>query len=309
MGLKSEVTFSAQDASDQMNLLGTILFAYGACTAGTPAEDNFSSSAEAKRIASKAFLARLAQKLLCLPQGGCLAVIGHVDQAWSNSFLSEEGGNPTSDAGVFVKTLSRLMQGATAGLALEDFNRRYSYFTSLLAEELIAVNFSNQPRDNRRLLLMRNQTIDARNYILLGDPAVRLPVHSDQPYQELPADWSRPQIGPVRAPEWVAPATGAQEGAIEMPGSGLPEGTLQPEEAFQTGGTLRAEPAPRSVKPREIQPPGETSAVPKGMTPDPLAQVSLDHIAQALLKGQKIKLPGEKQGREHKVEKSKNPGL
>lgn len=249
--------FSAQDVLEKGNLLGTIIFSFGDNTAGTPVESNFDNfSPTKKQLAEKAFLARLPQRLLAHPQGGALAMVAHVDQAWSSSFQVRSGKEPTSDIGPIKKLLSRLMQGSTAGLAMEDINRRYSFFSTALADELVEITFYNQKRDSRELAEMLNQTIDARNYILIGDPAVRLPVRADQPYQAPPEDWQRLSFG-----DWQPPTFDE----VDVPK------------------TVTPLPMSKDLTPIE-------TVTEKGPSADPIAQVSLDSLAAALIKGQKLNL-------------------
>ena len=196
-------------------------------------------------------------------------MVAHVDNAWSTSIFNIEPGQTRevykSDIAPFLKLLSRLMQGATAGMATEDFNRRYSFFSSSLADELVGTTFYNRPRDEDKLRQMMIQTIDARNYILIGDPAVRLPVNADQPYQPPAADWERPVIGMVSAPAAQEPE---------------PAGAAAIAEAELLIETLEPLPVMREAAAQE-----QVAPVPGG-----LESVSVDSLASALIKGQKLKL-------------------
>ncbi len=272
--------FSAQDVPAEGNLLGSIIFFFGDFIAGTPLENNFPFSGKSNaQLAERAFLASLPQKLLSHPQGGALAVVAHVDRAWMHSFMDIERANPqgqrTGDIDPYRKLLARLMQGSTAGMAMEDLNRRYSYFSTALADELVGINFYDRPRDENKLLQMMTQTIDARNYILVGDPAVRLPVRADLPYKPPPDDWERPVIAAVSAPVAVEEPVGMEAAS--------PEG----EQAVQTPGG-----APSQAE-REVQAPAAGAeapeAEPQPATPEPEG-INLDSLANALLKGQKLKL-------------------
>lgn len=272
--------FSAQDVPVEGNLLGSIIFFFGDFIAGTPLENNFPfSGGDIAQLAERAFMASLPQKLLSHPQGGALAVVAHVDRAWTHSFLetgqAQSPEQRTSDIDPYRKLLSRLMQGSTAGLAMEDLNRRYSYFSTALADELVGVNFYNRTRDSMKLQQMMTQLIDARNYILIGDPAVRLPVRADQPYQPPPDDWERPVIAAVSPPVAVEGSVGIEaaspegQGAAQIPG-GVPSQAEQEEQPPAAGAQ-----APQ--------------AQPQPATPEPEG-INLDSLANALLKGQKLKL-------------------
>jgi hypothetical protein len=59
-----------------------------------------------------------------------------------------------------------------AGAALEDFNQRYAEIATLLPDELENARFGKTV-DNNLLAIYWTANSDARNYLLLGDPAVR----------------------------------------------------------------------------------------------------------------------------------------
>jgi hypothetical protein len=84
------------------------------------------------------------------------------------------------------------MQGKLLGEAMEYFNERYATIATELNNLLEYLEFSRKvdPYDLSRLWTANN---DARNYTIIGDPAVRLPVHSDAAISN-----TRPDIGEVR---------------------------------------------------------------------------------------------------------------
>ena len=272
----AEYYFSADDIPADGNLLGTMIFSFGEFIGGTPKENNFAFLGDQAQLAEKAFLARLPQRLLSHPRGGALAMVAHVDNAWSTSIFNIEQGQTQeaykSDITPFLKLLSRLMQGSTVGMAMEDFNRRYSFFSSSLADELMATTFYNRPRDENKLQQMMIQTIDARNYILIGDPAARLPVRADRPYQTPPPDWERPVIGAVSAP---APTTAEPPLQVAVE-----------EEAFVVEAPAAEIETPTPVVTQEAAVAGQ----PVAPTTGGLESVSVDSLASALIKGQKLKL-------------------
>jgi hypothetical protein len=116
--------------------------------------------------------AYLPQRLLANPQGGGLAVVGHVDPAWIHSFESPiTGGRRIYPFGF---ALARLLRGAPVGYAVNAFNQKYAdYSTDLLGmiEDLEEEDIPPDPDDLGDLWICRN---DAQNYVIIGDPAVRL---------------------------------------------------------------------------------------------------------------------------------------
>jgi hypothetical protein len=200
--------FSGDDIGEQARLLGMIAFFFACYGAGCPQQDEFdghSKSGSARpHIAPKSFLARLLQKLLSHPKGGALAVIGHIDRAWGCSFSWSDIKGSTRDAiqtaierrqiAVFQSSVKRLLEGHPVGSALEYFDERYAEISSDLNIELEEIKFGAEP-NHASLAGMWTANNDARNYAIIGDPAVRLVVSSSKD-----ASAERPTIEPVQVP-------------------------------------------------------------------------------------------------------------
>lgn len=165
-----DVYFSADDVADDVNLLGRIAFNFACYGAGTPKVDDFmqQSSLAAAEAAPHAFVANLPRRLL---NRGALAVIGHVDRAWGYSFFWNR---ENEQLDVFQSTLKRLMTGHPVGSAVEFFNERYAELSSDLNDAKDTSLFADDFAISRLWAANR----DARNYSIIGDPAVRLRVTS-----------------------------------------------------------------------------------------------------------------------------------
>ena len=211
--------FSGDDIGEQARLLGLIAFHFACYGAGCPQKDEFDghkkSLFERPDIAPYPFIARLPQKLLSHPKGGALAVIGHIDRAWGCSFSWSDIRGSSAEKrqiAVFQSTVKRLLEGHPVGSALEYFDQRYAEISSDLNIELEDLKFGGIP-NNQSLAGMWTANNDARNYGIIGDPAVRLVV-SDR--KETSSD--RPTIETVHLPS--NPGQGLAEETQEQVGEG-----------------------------------------------------------------------------------------
>lgn len=171
-GIPPSFYFAADDVGEDARVDGLIAFCFACHGAGTPRLDDFAhrSNGEPKQIAPHDFVARLPRRLLGHPRGGALAVIGHVERAWAHSFL---GWGSQIQIDVFENTLRLLMDGWPVGGAMEVFNQRYADLASQLTRALQRERYGEavDPGELVRLWTAHN---DARNYVVVGDPAVRI---------------------------------------------------------------------------------------------------------------------------------------
>jgi hypothetical protein len=170
----SDFYFSGSDLASDARVHGLIAFHFACNGLGTPVVDDFAfgNGTPPKTLTPKPFVARLPQRLLGHPGGGALAVIGHVERAWAYSFLAK-GDYVQTEA--FESALRLLMEGFPVGFAMECFNQRYAELSAELTLALQKLNYG-EPVDQQELAALWTANNDARNYAVLGDPAVRVAV-------------------------------------------------------------------------------------------------------------------------------------
>lgn len=149
---------------------GLIHFFFACYSAGCPANDTYDRlpGGSEKPLMPHPIVARLPQGLL---SRGALAVVGHIDRAWASSFKG--AGRPQIQE--FRYTLDQILKGCRIGQALDQFNQRWSVLSASLSEMLNNRQFGAQVADDELSSLWKARN-DARNYVVLGDPAVRLNV-------------------------------------------------------------------------------------------------------------------------------------
>jgi hypothetical protein len=161
---------AAHHLKPDTDLRGTFHVLCACYGAGWPQVSSYSN----QPVAPAPMMARLPQAILA--KGG-LGVLGHVDEAWSYSYVASDDGKGIDRTQEYESILYRLMNGARAGHATDEFNRRWNGLGGQIAEML-----RNQMVESAEAL--HNLWIehdDARGYILHGDPAVRLNVDKMAP--------------------------------------------------------------------------------------------------------------------------------
>ena len=168
--IEADHWFAASDVPDHARLAGVIHFCFACYSTGCPREDNFArTEAGPRQIAARPMFARLPQAMLTHPDGGALAAIGHIDRAWAYSFVSDRGKGQVQG---MRDVLAGILSGDRIGHATDQFNIRWAALSTELTEPIqagVQGNISQAHLVNR--WIARD---DARNYIILGDPAVRL---------------------------------------------------------------------------------------------------------------------------------------
>jgi hypothetical protein len=173
--------FTAEDLPAGADLRGMIAMLFACYGGGTPTRDEFTQrtlgEAKAKQLAPAPLIARLPQRMLGHPTGGALAVVAHVDRAWGASFLwiDPKGKVQTmKHLDVFESMLDGLLAGKRLGYAMEAFNLRYAELAADLSERIDHIQIDQAPYEDSEIAHMWIYNNDARNLVVLGDPAVRL---------------------------------------------------------------------------------------------------------------------------------------
>lgn len=112
---------------------------------------------------------------MTLPQGGVLASLGHIDRVWASSFLSEIG---MAQPQRFRDVIHRLLFRPTRRYGHRRFQRAVGVLSTRLLEKLNN-KLNGQAVPAAELLALQIARDDIRNYVVLGDPAVRLKPEQD----------------------------------------------------------------------------------------------------------------------------------
>jgi hypothetical protein len=161
-----ECYVAAADIQDDWDLTGLVVFCFSAFSAGVQEFDERTNPPE--RRASRSFVSQLAKKLLSNPGGAALALIGSIDTNRQSSIFWPSAGPVIQ---TFEYALSTLLKGKPAGMALEYFSRRHA---ELAASLQFLLKSDGAPSRDEQISLVWNSMLDSRNFILIGDPAVRI---------------------------------------------------------------------------------------------------------------------------------------
>ena len=170
--IRPEQYFSAADLPANAKVSGLIHFFFACYGGGCPKFDTYSRlpDGKPKQIAAAPMVARLPQTLLT---SGALAVVAHIDRAWSYSFQVGRGAPQVQE---FRDVMVRAMKGERIGQCTDQFNLRWTVLSTELADaQRQQLALPGQVSD----AALGNKWVardDARNYLTLGDPAVRLRV-------------------------------------------------------------------------------------------------------------------------------------
>jgi hypothetical protein len=168
--LTEDMTFSARDVASLPGIAGLVHFFFACYSGGCPDFDTYKRLPDGsrKRLLDATMVARLPQAMLA---GGALATIAHIDRAFACSFQTGRAVPQTQD---IRDVLGRIMRGCRLGQALDNFNLRWAVLSAELSGLLRDREVSTESVPDNLLANCWLTRDDARNYLLLGDPAVRL---------------------------------------------------------------------------------------------------------------------------------------
>jgi hypothetical protein len=175
--VKREHYLAAADVPDDAHVSGLVAFFFACFGGGTPDADQFlvdlSLAGTAPPLAPQPFVAALPRRLLAHPRGAALAVVGHVDRAWGFSIRPPK--MTGAQIGPFRNGLGFLLDGSPVGhVVAQQFGQRYAALsTALLGAVSPTAPAFMRPTD-RDLITFWLERNDAQNYLVLGDPAVRI---------------------------------------------------------------------------------------------------------------------------------------
>lgn len=165
--IPADFCFGADDVSASADLTGMIAVLFACYSLATPQYDNFADDpASATMIAPEPMVAELPRRLLAQ---GAAAIVGHVDRAWSYSFRDPLLG---SQVGAFEDLMARLAKGERLGWAMKSLNMRFAELAAAMVHLQEEAPFMT-PSERDQIKSVRIALNDARNYSVLGDPAVR----------------------------------------------------------------------------------------------------------------------------------------
>ncbi len=186
----------ANDILGKTFMPGCLWFMFACFGAGTPSQSKFHHwLASLKRQGlfhghpesvlrslpggnERPFIAALPQAALANPDGP-LGIIGHLDLAWTYSFLELDSGLCTRRADKFYNLLKLAMNGDRFGVVINELTRAYVAKNTELThryDQAATAQVKGGPAhvDKARLSHLWMTRQDLLGYTLLGDPAARL---------------------------------------------------------------------------------------------------------------------------------------
>jgi len=175
------------DIGDDFNAYTSIWFAFACFGAGTPRYSEFAHWVAGQGLeecqGKRDFIAYLPMKMLGYKKPA-LAFVGHIDPAWVHSFMTPSDEAPENWASrllPFEVAVKYILNGLPVGYACKKFGENYSVLSILLLQIVRDYERSREmglpvidPYWDIRLTNIWITRNDCQNYVILGDPAVRV---------------------------------------------------------------------------------------------------------------------------------------
>ncbi|HLL82570.1 MAG TPA: hypothetical protein VK420_07950, partial [Longimicrobium sp.] len=240
----------ATDVAARDFLPGGFWFYFACFGAGTPSQSSYYpwlkhlreaklhneplETLEAALARGKPFVATLPQAALANPNGP-LAVVGHVDLAWTYAFMDTTGQSHPSR---FTGVLREIAEGRRAGLAINALWRfavetHVDLATRVHEHEHAQVTNRTPSPDREPWPALWMACQDLSGYVLLGDPAARLPVSRRAVPSFQPAD--------TRAGEYKPRAKAPRSARMEQAVLAMLAGDRTPENLALEHGATKGE--------------------------------------------------------------------
>jgi hypothetical protein len=162
---------SGDDIASNLDLGGLVVFSFACHSAGAPQIERFASYYKRlpQRLAGQDFISRLPQRLL---EQGALAYIGHIDKTWGHSYIDPQIG---ADVDTFNWVISGILSGLRVGQAFKSLPDKYLDLNSrLYGNKNLFEKYEDGKAGSKEILATWMTRQDARAYVILGDPAVKL---------------------------------------------------------------------------------------------------------------------------------------
>lgn len=166
LALPDAFLLTARDLREH-DLSGLISCHFACYSLGTEEEDLY-SLVEPRRKAHRPFVSALPQTLL---GRGALAVLGHVGVTLEQSYLWYSAGQQIQ---TFSNVLQEILGGMPVGHALDHISCRHSELATQVTQEVAQSMGAGDRIESLGTLRTWSAHEDARNFMLLGDPAARL---------------------------------------------------------------------------------------------------------------------------------------
>ena len=184
---EADSLYTAADVPlDKPFLEGAIVFQFACFGYGTPAESDYAHWLGNPKLNTKQdFVAALPKRLLAHPHGP-ISFVGHLDTAWLHGFDDpatpgiSDVWNPRIEP--FKNAVESLLGVQPSGRAMSPMAARYDLYNAILTniyDRMQRGKLQITPEFQKKFVNTFITRSDAQNYMILGDPAVRLRIPKD----------------------------------------------------------------------------------------------------------------------------------